>query len=94
MHIWENTFEEKDINQISFSVYSVIHKHAALKKLSKKEANFQSEPWISQGIPAGLVAGSQPARQKQRGLSEVCVGRNNFRSCKIYLVHNYCHRSY
>ena len=86
-------FEEKDINEISFSFYSVIHKHAPLKNLSKKEANFQSEPCISQGIPAGLVAGSQPARQKQREVSKVCVGRNNFnKSFKIYLVHNY-HRS-
>ena len=78
-------YKEKDINQISFSFYSIIHncKHAPLKNLSKKEANFQSEPWISQDIPAGIVAGSQPARQKQRGVSKVCVGQNNFKSFKI-----------
>ena len=67
MHIWENTFEEKDINQVSFSLYSVIHKHAPLKNLSKKEANFQSEPWISQGIPAGLVAPKPASQTKAKG---------------------------
>ena len=51
---WENMFKEKDVNQIFDSFYSVINttidKHAPLKRLSKKEAKFQSKPWISQGI--------------------------------------------
>ena len=51
---WENMFKDKDINQTFDSFYSVINttidKHAPLKKLSKKEAKFQSKPWISQGI--------------------------------------------
>ena len=51
---WENLFKENDINQIFDSFYSAINttidKHAPLKKLSKKEAKFQSKPWISQGI--------------------------------------------
>ena len=51
---WDNVFKENDINEIFDSFYSVttntIDKHAPLKKLSKKEAKFQSKPWISQGI--------------------------------------------
>lgn len=51
---WENVFKENDINQSYDSFYSIItttiDRHAPLKKLSKKEAKFQSKPWISQGI--------------------------------------------
>ena len=31
-------------------VNATIDKHAALKKLSKREAKFKSKPWITQGI--------------------------------------------
>ena len=48
---WENVFKENDINQSSDSFYSIItttiDRHAPLKKLSKKEAKFESKPWIS-----------------------------------------------
>ena len=55
---WDNIFKENDINEIFDSFYSIttntIDKHAPLKKLSKKEAKFQSKPWISQGIQKSI----------------------------------------
>ena len=76
-------FKENDINQIFDSFYSAINttidKHAPLKKLSKKEAKFQSKPWISQGIRKSIKTKNKLFNRYLRSKSQV-----NHSRYKIY----------
>ena len=80
---WETMFNKNDINQIFDSFYSVINttvdKHAPFKKLSKKEAKFQSKPWISQGIRQAIKTKNKLFKRYIRNKSQV-----NHSRCKIY----------
>ena len=70
-------FKENDINQIFDSFYSVItttiDKHAPFKKLSKKEAKFQSKPWILHGIQKSIKTKNKLFNCYVRDKSEITL---------------------
>ena len=80
-------FKENDINQIFDSFYSVItttiDKHAPLKKRGKKEAKFQSKPWISQGIRKFIKTKNKLFNFYVRNKSQVNQSRGNIYRNKL-----------